>query len=278
MENGHLIIPPSLSVIVKGTIGEVDIYENNIGYINPDDGYVYIYSNVKPVLNTEKPYFYIEGGKLHFSSWDSIPKEKWHKDNIDYLSLAKIIKNTNVGDKILTDEQISDINMSSSRLLPEFSESDDFLKKCIKHVMHSKQIILAKLKSAIKDSSWYFNNLRTALFKDTKLTPPNFRRWCELLGIDFVLTVYDNGTDRSNPLETVITFRSVDDDCRLNMDYEMIDFTKDQVKLVKKNLTSMKDEVNEMLESVGDVNHKSHHLVRSLTEIARTIESMEENI
>ena len=57
----------------------------------------------------------------------------------------------------------------------------------------------------IQCCEYALNNMKSGLSKSTKMTVPNFIKWCEILGLDWELTISDNGEDNINPLsETIV--------------------------------------------------------------------------
>lgn len=279
--NAVLVIPPDNTVVVRGYItGTGAEYENNRGYINPTDNTVYVYSaDGKPSrLLGLKPFFWKEeeDGKMHIATdkGNNGVADKYKSEYVDYTSLEEIMENSSPDDVNMTAEQINDINMSSSRILPDFNENDDFLKYAIKKAMHIKHIILAKLKSSMKEQ-WQFNNLRTALYKDTKLTPPNFCKWVELLGLDFKLVLKDNHTDTVDPMTSTVTFRSDMNNCYTKEDYIIHDAPDAATTVgIKTGLVQMLDGAEKVLSVVDDIDHRNHFLVMEIKDMKEQLEEI----
>lgn len=277
-KTGILVIPPDNTILVKGHITGIDSeYEVGRGYINPTDSHIYVYSEHKPTVVGGKPFFWKENGRIEYAKADKGTQQKYKSEYIDYTSLAEIMDNSSAEDTNMTAEQLNDINMSSSRILPDYSDTDDFLKFSIKKVMHAKNVILAKLKSAMKEP-WQFNNLRTALYKDTKLTPPNFCRWVELLGVNFQLILTDNGADRLDPMPSSVTYNSITNQCYMKDDYYMGDFRPSIIKNTKSRLDVIESNVEDILSDIDDIDHRNSFLVLEIKDTLRRIREIKESI
>ena len=111
----------------------------------------------------------------------------------------------------LYDENVlSDMNSSTSIFVPEINEGDDCLKILIKMAIKEKKINVNRLKSRM-DKSYSLSNLKTALIGKTKMSVPNFIVWCDLLGLGFNITIFDNQMDEQNPLKHAIEYDSMKD-------------------------------------------------------------------
>lgn len=97
----------------------------------------------------------------------------------------------------------SDIELTTDFGEPEqgiykvpLSDKDDPLKRIIKVCIIKKHINLSDYKD--KGSSPHLiNNMRSALKRDSRMMIPYFIYWCEILGVDFTLSIYDKETDHT---------------------------------------------------------------------------------
>lgn len=101
------------------------------------------------------------------------------------------------------------INNNSDIYKPNITEEDDFLKVIVKKIILSKQINLRDYKSKFPNE-YALNNMKSGLNRSTKMTVPNFTAWCEILGVNWDITIYDNGTDKVNPMKNDIELSSTD--------------------------------------------------------------------
>lgn len=101
------------------------------------------------------------------------------------------------------------INNNSDIYKPSITEDDDFLKYIVKQIILSKKINLRDYKSKFPNE-YALNNMKSGLNRKTKMTVPNFKSWCEILGVDWEMTVFDNGTDKTNPMPKDINIKSTD--------------------------------------------------------------------
>ena len=184
-------------------------YELNRGYLNVNDGVVWIYSGKeKPANPDQYPYFWGKPGeKPTFSEPTEESKEAFREENLRDVS-TKIINETLEENEVLYNEQeINDLNDAQAVYVPIIREKDDFLKKIIKQAIINKGIDLARLKYKTSEK-YILPNMKAALDNDTKMSVVYFGHWCELLGLDFSAVVYDNGTDTDDPLKKPIMYSS----------------------------------------------------------------------
>ena len=74
----------------------------------------------------------------------------------------------------------------------------------MKKAILDKKINLKNYKDRFTNE-YALNNMKSGLSKSTKMTVPNFIKWCEILGLDWEMVIKDNGDDTINPLsETII--------------------------------------------------------------------------
>lgn len=191
------------------TFSEKEKLQKGVAYIIGD--YVYPYrGKVQSKKHITLPGIYKINGKYIIE----VPKEKdinmYSIDNINELSKESIFKSIEEAKSEFIDiNDIETINNNSSSYKPIITPNDDFLKYVIKKAIIDKDINLKNYKSRF-GSEYSLNNMKSALTKSTKMTVTNFLRWCEILGINFELTISDAGVDYINPLPEDITVSSKD--------------------------------------------------------------------
>lgn len=99
--------------------------------------------------------------------------------------------------------------LNSNKEVSEFQvhENDDFLKKVIKQAITSKEINLKNYATKLPNKH-DLGNMISILTKDTKMSVVNFKRFTEMLGLRWELTLEDDGTDRLAPLKEKIEIDS----------------------------------------------------------------------
>ena len=193
---------------------KVDLYiegmklEKGVAYIRGD--YVYVYYGKLPNNETPKPGVYKKGNDYVFIEPDESKKDRYSVDRVYELSTSAIFDliESNKSD-FVQPEDIEIINNNSEIYTPTIKDNDDFLKYVIKQVILDKKINLRNYKGRF-NNEYALNNMKSGLNKSTKMTVPNFIKWAEVLGIDWELSVWDNGTDTINPLNRKITISSKD--------------------------------------------------------------------
>ena len=191
-------------------------YKNHKGYICGDK--IYIYVEGKPE-DKEAPYFWIEDGKINYSEPKDKIKDKFNVDKLQDLSTKKIIDSSHEDDVLYDEEVLNDMNSANSSFEPKINEEDDFLKKVIKTALIEKGINLKRLQKLFPKKHG-LSNLKSSLMNKTKMSPLMYGIWIEILGLDFELTVYDNGTDIINPLKNSVTYISNENRIIVNKDGE----------------------------------------------------------
>ena len=101
--------------------------------------------------------------------------------------------------EIEKDPDIEIINNNSEIFTPTIRPEDDFLKYIVKKAILDKKINLKNYRERFSND-YALNNMKSGLSKSTKMTVPNFIKWCEILGLDWEMTIKDNGDDTINPL------------------------------------------------------------------------------
>lgn len=130
---------------------------------------------------------------------------KYSEENIREINIDKIFKRiTESKDKIPTLKDIEASNNNAEITKPLINEDDDFLKKAIKEVILNKEINLKNYADKFKTPHDRTNKMG-ALVKNTKMSVNYFTDWCEILGVNYKLTLVDSGNDVNSPLTTEIT-------------------------------------------------------------------------
>lgn len=198
---------------IASTIESIPQLIPNKGYVIGDSVYVYTES-LKNNPDVEVPMVYLQKTK---DRWDAQlraaktnPMELFSVQNLISMDAASISNSLVEGEKLYDEEAINDMNMASSVFVPEINETDDFLKKVIKQTIIDKKIDINRLKSHMT-KSYGLSNMKQALVMSTRMSTTNFITWAELLGIDFTVTVTDNGRDTINPLKHPLTYDSYSD-------------------------------------------------------------------
>ena len=182
-------------------------FKNGKGYIH--DGYIWIFSYKRPD-DSKVPYFWYEHGKICFGKMREPLKEYFSEDKLLDLSFANTVYQMDPNEELYDENVLSDMNSSTSIFVPEINEGDDCLKILIKMAIKEKKINVNRLKSRM-DKSYSLSNLKTALIGKTKMSVPNFIVWCDLLGLGFNITIFDNQMDEQNPLKHAIEYDSMKD-------------------------------------------------------------------
>ena len=164
--------------------GKFKSNENKVGLYKTEDGYVII----EPESDSEK--------------------EKYSIRRVFTLDTASIFDHVESNtDQFIQLEDIEVINNNTDIYVPIIKDEDDFLKYIVKKAIIDKQINLKNYKDKFKNE-YSLNNMKSSLGKSTKMTIPNFKAWCEVLGIKWEMTVRDDGTDTIRPLNETIHITS----------------------------------------------------------------------
>lgn len=195
---------------------KVDLYiegkklKKDTAYINGD--YVYIYCGKMPDDETsiKSGRVYKKGDEYVFIKPSKELREKYSIDRVYELSTSAIFDLVE-SDKsaFVQPEDIETINNNSEIYVPTIKDTDDFLKYIVKKMIIDKKINLRSYKGRFSNE-YALNNMKSGLNKSTKMTVPNFTKWAEVLGVDWELSVWDNGSDTVNPLPNKITISSKD--------------------------------------------------------------------
>lgn len=200
----------NLSIIsVKGYIKEGETFVDKKGYINPENDIVYRFTeHPEHKDNPDIPRFWYSDGKLVFSELPENP-ELFHSSKLIAYNASDINKTTRK-DEVMYDERvINSMSMSSTVFKPEIKETDDFLTKIVKQLILDKNIDL-KLLVPLVDKPHDISNMKSALSGSTKMSVPNFIKWCELLNVEWELYITNSNKPSSitQPLEKSIVYQS----------------------------------------------------------------------
>lgn len=178
------------------------------------DDYVYIYRGKLSrfdLIDELKPGIYknVEG---EYTIVDHPPavKDNFHLRHVIEANVNRIFDEMkNNENQFIDHDDIEIINNNLAAWTPTMKEDDDFLKYIVKKIIIDKKINLKNYKDKFANQ-FALNNLKSGLNKDTKMTVPNFKTWCEILGVKWTFIITDNGTDKLTPLVDDIEVESVD--------------------------------------------------------------------
>lgn len=196
---------------VLGYIGEVDEYKDNKGYIDKETGKIYICSKDKEPAHNDVPILRVSEDsieKVDVNSTQTI--EAFSVDRLYSLSYDNIIETTAEDEVLYNAEELADMNAASSVYIPIINEDDDPLKKIVKKIIIEKGIDINRLKHKMP-KKYGLTNMKSALIGKTKMSIANFNMWCELLGVDYEITINDNGSDKIDPLKLTLHYLSYRD-------------------------------------------------------------------
>lgn len=197
-------------IIINDEYYEVEIFtkksklKKNVAYIIDD--YVYVYrGKIHDKDDAILPGIYKLDKKLIYIEPDDKEKKKYHVNKINELSPSSIFDKVSEDvSKFVQPSDIEIINNNSEIFTPTIRPEDDFLKYIVKKAILDKKINLKNYKDRFTNE-YALNNMKSGLSKSTKMTVPNFVKWCEILGLDWEMIVSDSGDDNINPLSETIT-------------------------------------------------------------------------
>lgn len=201
---------------VDDNLYDVDLYRKGAeltklqGYIR--DEYVYVYYGKEKNFNPDKPTGLYKIPNTNELLFHQNPKdlEKYHIDNIIQLNINQIFEDVlKNGEEFIDPSEALAIDNNKHQFKPVITHDDDVWKYIIKRVILQKKINLKNYRHLF-ESPHELNNMRSALEGKTKMSVKYFQAWCEILGIDWELTVFDNGTDKIAPMDDAITVTSHD--------------------------------------------------------------------
>lgn len=179
-----------------------DNYINGKGYIDPSDDSIWIFVNKKPnkLRKDSYPYFWFdkESNRERSNPPQGI-RELYNAKNLRDLSVESIIDDIKEDEVIYSPEELAYINSSTSFYKPPVYKKDDNWKKLIKYMILTKGIDINRLKVKM-GVPYKLPNMKTALNNDTKMSPPYFATWLEILGLEVTYKIKDDGSDRLNPI------------------------------------------------------------------------------
>lgn len=127
-------------------------------------------------------------------------KEFCSIDNIASTSVSAIWKEVESNlDNFISDEDREMINNNVKEYRPTIKPSDDPLKKLIKQAIIDKGVNVNLFKGVF-DEKHGLTNIKSTLSNSSNLTMLKFLQWCEMLNLNFKISVYDNGADNYYPL------------------------------------------------------------------------------
>jgi hypothetical protein len=191
-------------IIIDEEFHEVELYnpkkklKKGFAYIKDDLVYIY-YGKMKSDIE-ELPGIYLVNNEHKIIEPKKSERSKYSIDNIVELDVDKIFKDIeNHSDDFISPEDIETINNNVEVFIPTIKEDDDFLKYIVKKIIIDKKINLKNYQDKFTNQ-YALNNMKSGLSKETKMSVPNFKIWCEILGIKWKMEVEDSGEDKTNPL------------------------------------------------------------------------------
>jgi len=172
---------------------------------------VYIFHGKINKLKSElEPGIYIENGTYKFVEPSRKERNFYSIDNITELNIDWLFDKVKENKEDFTSPEAIEI-INNNREIPKLTikPTDDFLKVAVKKIIIDKRINLKNYKNKFLDN-YALNNRKSGLNNTTKMSVSNFKVWCEVLGIDWRLELFDNGTDKMNPLRESIIIDSKD--------------------------------------------------------------------
>ena len=192
-------------VIIDDDYYTVEIYTQNTklkkdkAYIKDD--FVYLYrGKIKDKGDISGPGIYKLNKEIIFIEPEGKDRKLYDIDNVNELSPSSIFDKVSEDvSKFVQPSDIEIINNNSEIFTPTIRPEDDFLKYIVKKAILDKKINLKNYKDRFTNE-YALNNMKSGLSKSTKMTVPNFIKWCEILGLDWEMVIKDNGDDTINPL------------------------------------------------------------------------------
>jgi len=196
-------------IIIDDEYYEVEIFtkneklKKNTAYIKND--YVYIYrGKIRSEDDIDGPGIYKLDKELIFIEPEGKERNKYSIEKVNELSPSSIFDTISEDvSKFIQPSDIEIINNNSEIFTPTIRPEDDFLKYVVKKAILDKKINLKNYKDRF-NNEYALNNMKSGLSKSTKMTVPNFIKWCEILGLDWEMTIRDSGEDTINPLSESI--------------------------------------------------------------------------
>lgn len=185
-------------------------FEECAAYVIGD--YVYPYMGTVTVddnFDKLQPGIYKYGTVYHYVPVRTkAEKETFSVDNITSISLTSIWNEvTNNKENFISEEDREMINSNVKEYRPTVKDNDDPLKKLIKEAIIEKGVNVNLYKGAFEKKHG-LTNTKSTLNSKTNLTILKFLQWCEILGLNYKISVYDNGQDKHYPLKTELRYDS----------------------------------------------------------------------
>ena len=182
---------------ILGFLGDTDKYVKNRGYVDKETEKVYVYNPV----NKHVPYFIVsDDGEITKVDTDLAAYEERFRLSESYENSINTILSTTPKDATLYDEEaLADMNAAMTIFVPEIHPDDDALKRIIKEAIIKKRVDINRYKCKLTEK-YALTNLKSALVGKTKMSITAFTIWCDLLELDYTITIEDNGLDTINPL------------------------------------------------------------------------------
>lgn len=186
-----------------------------LGYM--ENGLVYIYhgelpsSNQKPGLYTKSTKTKKDKTKVEYFFIGEEPDYKgiFPVDEVLELDTNAIFNNLNKDPEgFMKVEDLESISTDRDVYVPIIKDSDDFLKVAIKRAIIGKKVNLKKKYKDKFTNQHQLTNMMSSLQGKTKMSTIYFIYWADLLGLDWNITLFDNGKDIMNPLEEDIILTS----------------------------------------------------------------------
>lgn len=201
----YLYYGPENMITILGYLGDTDKYLENRGYVDIDDGRIYVY---KPRVEGVPSFTVNKDGTINKLDSDSRAYVNVFNLGFSYEnSVSTIIQATPKDKELYNEEALADMNAATSRFIPEINDTDDPLKKVIKTAIILKGVDINKYKCRLPEK-YALTNLKSALVGKTKMSINMFMIWADLLEVYFDIKLTDNGNDTVDPLIHGITYSS----------------------------------------------------------------------
>lgn len=200
----------------KVNVGIPGKFKKGMAYLIDHEVVLPYMGKVKSIKEATRPGIYRINNEIEYIMPDSKQEKiKYSDDNIIETDPDAIFRDISKNrDSFINTDDIEIINNNSEVYFPLINEGDDFLKIIIKKAIQEKKININNYKDKFPNNH-ALTNMKSGLKRDTKMTVTNFKSWCEVLGLDWEVTLKDSGEDRLSPLKEPIT---------ITTDYNINDF------------------------------------------------------
>lgn|SRR5574344_46589 len=166
--------------------------------------YIYPYMGTTLNKNVIGIYNTFKGIKI-IKPFTKKDKKKYSKSNTYVLDMEMI--NNTILTKGLKKEKIDLILGETDEVFsPLITDEDNRLQILIKMALQEKQIDLKNYLPRFKDQT-DMNNLKRSLLKHGKMSYEKFLRWCEILDLEFEITL-DDSINSIQPMNNTIYYNS----------------------------------------------------------------------